>query len=1225
MTDVSQPSLEDPRERFRWLIHSSDQQSSSVYSPVPPTKIKKPRGWAVLQDWIKGTKPIFLSLSRRALLGIAAVTVIIFLTYVGLEMAISQDVRSAFQHAIQSTPSYMLQLLNGDLGQTNEYGFSRRPVDVGDILPGIVLRSLGLLTASMLVAIAIGIPIGIWAALRKHRGWSVATLSISLVGISLPSFFLALVLQLGVIQLTALSGRTVLPVGGFGWDAHILLPALVLAARPLAQTTRITHTTFRDVLTTDYIRTAHSKGLTPSWVMRKHILRNTAIPILTTIGLGLRFALISLPVVEYFFGWQGLGYYLLKAISVQEYEFAIAMLLVLAALFIVVNIVLEFSYLIIDPRLRAASRTPDQMQRTSLWELIRSIPDWLIGIIPISRRERISSLEINQTHPISSESSIGVTTSVPDNPEEVLQELSRRRRLAWINPSLVIGMVLVLILGVITVFGSKISPHSPYTTRGLAIEAGEFTMPPFEPNEVFPFGTDMLGRDLLSLILAGAQQTFILVGIVVVARLAVGFLLGAAAGWWQGSWLDRALMSLVEIIAAFPALLLAMVLILALNIRNGLLPFIFALCFVGWGEIMQFVRGEVIRLRPASFIESAVSTGANTTRLIFGHVNPNLIPALISVAVLEMGAVLMLLGELGFIGIFIGGGIFAELEWMAPLFHYSDVPEWGALLSNIRFYARGYPWMAIYPGLAFFLAILAFNLLGEGLNQSIDVVGVRITRFLNRYTLALGAVAVLGLMLLRGSTGAISVYSRYARLFDGVRALQDVEALSMPQVEGRALGSLGMDTAAHWVAERFEALGLQPAGDEFDYFQIRKREYEQVTSIPILALDDHGAALHFQKDYNTYPSLNTISGTIQAPVRVLVLGKVSSYEQHGYRYYELDELDYPEEILLVLEDEISYVERIPKRGALVITADTANLRRRFTYSPYDMFGREGPMLWVSEATANRLLENIGMGVEELRRRAGELNEEDYFEAPTGVTAAVSVEGEAHMREPVTNVIGHWQGVVSNEFEGIDNQLIVVLAKYDCPPIGPDGREFVCADDNASGLAVMLETIRVMRDSGYQPYRTFLFIAYAGEGLEGGGTYSAEDVMQFLEAKHGFSRFYDIEAVIELRGLIGGESEQMVIETKGSLRLAKLLESSAERMNLPVEITGTAMDLNRIFSSGSEQESGEQAPRVALHGYGWEEKSHTAEDTCSGISEAELEKAGETLSLSLMILGRELDY
>jgi hypothetical protein len=562
---------------------------------------------------------------------------------------------------------------------------------------------------------------------------------------------------------------------------------------------------------------------------------------------------------------------------------------------------------------------------------------------------------------------------------------------------------------------------------------------------------------------------------------------------------------------------------------------------------------------------------------------------------------------------------------MAPLFHYSDVPEWGALLSNMRFYARGYPWMAIYPALAFFLAILAFNLLGEGFNQSIDVVGVRITRFLNRYTIAFGAVAVVGLMLLRGSTGAISVYSRYARTFDGVRALQDVRALSMPQVEGRALGSLGMDTAAQWVAGRFEALELQPAGDEFDYFQIRKREYEQVTSTPILALDDQGAALHFQEDYNTYPSLNTISGMIQAPVRVLILGKVASYEQHGYRYYELDDLDYPEEILLVLEEEISYVEQIPKQGALVITADPANLRRRFTYSPYDMFGREGPMLWISEAAANRLLENTGMDVIELRQKAGELTEEYHFEALTGVTAAISIEGEPQMKVAVKNVIGHWQGMVSNEFEGIDDQLIVLMAKYDCPPRAPDGLECECADDNASGLAVMLEAIRVMRESGYQPYRTFLFVAYAGEGLEGGGAYSAEDVMQFLEAKHGFSKFYDVEAVIELRGLIGDESERMVIETKGSLRLAKLLESSAQRMNLPVEITGTAMDLNRIFSSGSEQESGEQAPRVTLHGYGWEAKSHTAEDTCSGISEAELEKAGEALSLSLMILGRELDY
>jgi len=105
----------------------------------------------------------------------------------------------------------------------------------------------------------------------------------------------------------------------------------------------------------------------------------------------------------------------------------------------------------------------------------------------------------------------------------------------------------------------------------------------------------------------------------------------------------------------------------------------------------------------------------------------------------------MLLGELGFIGIFIGGGAFAEVDIGGLPYHYSDVPEWGALLSNVRAYARGYPWTALPPAAAFFLAILAFNLFGEGLRRLVQDVGLSFNRFVNRYTFAAMVVLVFGL------------------------------------------------------------------------------------------------------------------------------------------------------------------------------------------------------------------------------------------------------------------------------------------------------------------------------------------------------------------------------------------------------------------------------------------------------------------------------------------------
>ena len=176
--------------------------------------------------------------------------------------------------------------------------------------------------------------------------------------------------------------------------------------------------------------------------------------------------------------------------------------------------------------------------------------------------------------------------------------------------------------------------------------------------------------------------------------------------------------------AAFPVTLFAMILILALGIKQGLSVFVIALCVVGWGEIAQFVRGQVAGLKPQPYIEATRATGARTGWVLTRHVLPHLWTPLLALAVLEMGSVLMLLAELGFLNIFLGGGFKAEIGEvgaMAPVVYYfSDVPEWGALLANIRNWWQSSPWLAWYPGVAFFLAILTFNLWGEGLRRFLD-------------------------------------------------------------------------------------------------------------------------------------------------------------------------------------------------------------------------------------------------------------------------------------------------------------------------------------------------------------------------------------------------------------------------------------------------------------------------------------------------------------------------
>lgn len=640
---------------------------------------------------------------------------------------------------------------------------------------------------------------------------------------------------------------------------------------------------------------------------------------------------------------------------------------------------------------------------------------------------------------------------------------------------------------------------------------------------------------------------------------------------------------------------------------------------------MQFVRAEVMRLKSLAFIESAIASGASVMRLLGRHIQPNLLPALVSLTVLEMGAVLMILGELGFVGVFIGGGIFAELEWMAPLFHYSDVPEWGALLGNLRTYARGYPWMAIYPSVAFFLAILAFNLFGEGLHELIECVGARATRWINRYSMAAIVMGVFALVSIKGATGELASYRRQASRFDGANVIKTIELLAIPSVEGRALGTIGMDVTAAWIAEAFADLDLQPAGEDLTYFQTRMRAYEQLSRDPTLVFDLPLPEISFQEDFNVYPSAHAITGVAYAPVTFLALGEVHEYERLGYRYYDLEDLEYSDEILLVFPEDMFYVDQIHRKGTLVIARDASVLQRHFTLSPYGMWGRGAPSLWVSESLAARLLQAKGLTLQDLDVVYQDLGEEQHYAEELGVQAAMQVEGEPVEDHPVQHVIGHWQGTVSNEFEGIDDELFIVLAQYDCPPPGPDGEALACSGDNASGVGVMLEAVRAMRAAGYQPYRTFLFIAYSGEGFEGGGRFILDNVDRFLEAKYGFSTAYDLKGVIELRGLGGGSSERLQVTSDGSLRLTTLFERAAGDQNLQVDRIGEDLDLERIFEDGSTIESGAEVPWITISREGWGRISRTGEDQPGAADSEYLERVGRALTQMLMVLGRELDY
>lgn len=272
------------------------------------------------------------------------------------------------------------------------------------------------------------------------------------------------------------------------------------------------------------------------------------------------------------------------------------------------------------------------------------------------------------------------------------------REPSWWRPLLhdrtsMCGFVLLSVFTLAAVAAPLLAPHDPATVdvvRKLAPPSGEF-----------PLGTDHLGRDVLSRLLHGAR---ISLGTTVLAAFAIavtGLVLGTIAGF-VGGIVDAAISRVIDILLAFPGLLLALALtgVLGPNLRNLML----AVIVVSWAGYARVVRGAVLAERERSYVEAARATGASSGRIIVRHLLPNIVAPIVVLTTLDMAAILLGISALSFLGL----GV------------QPPTAEWGAMLAEARPYLSRAPNLMLFPGLVIFLAALAFNLVGDGLRDALD-------------------------------------------------------------------------------------------------------------------------------------------------------------------------------------------------------------------------------------------------------------------------------------------------------------------------------------------------------------------------------------------------------------------------------------------------------------------------------------------------------------------------
>jgi peptide/nickel transport system permease protein len=256
-----------------------------------------------------------------------------------------------------------------------------------------------------------------------------------------------------------------------------------------------------------------------------------------------------------------------------------------------------------------------------------------------------------------------------------------------------IGATIVLVAVLAAIFGPMLMAVDP-AAQDLALRLEG-------PTGVHWFGLDELGRDIFARILAGARISLI-VGIVVVAVSATaGTLLGAIAGYFGGR-IDEAISRLIDILLAFPGLLLAVALVAVLG--PSLTNVVLALSLIGWVGYARLVRGQVLRAREFDFVQAARALGATTSRILIRHIIPTALPAVTVQATLGMGGAILSEASLSFLGL----GV------------QPPTPSWGTMLSYGRSHLLDAPHLTIFPGIAIAILVLGFNFLGDGLRDALD-------------------------------------------------------------------------------------------------------------------------------------------------------------------------------------------------------------------------------------------------------------------------------------------------------------------------------------------------------------------------------------------------------------------------------------------------------------------------------------------------------------------------
>jgi ABC-type dipeptide/oligopeptide/nickel transport system permease subunit len=261
------------------------------------------------------------------------------------------------------------------------------------------------------------------------------------------------------------------------------------------------------------------------------------------------------------------------------------------------------------------------------------------------------------------------------------------------NPGAALGLFGVIAFVLIGIIAPFVSPFDPNKQNLRAIFR--------PPSKEHPFGTDQFGRDILSRILWGARTSLIVATSAIALAMVLGALTGVSVGY-RGGWTDEAVMRFVDVLLTFPDIFLAI--IVTAVVPPGLGTTVLAIAVYNLPQFIRVARAAALSVRENAFVEAARASGASSAYIVLHHILPNSLAPIVVLATLRTAASILTAAGLSFLGL----GV------------QPPTPEWGTMISEARVYIVTAPWTSLFPGLAIFLTVLSFNLLGDGINDALN-------------------------------------------------------------------------------------------------------------------------------------------------------------------------------------------------------------------------------------------------------------------------------------------------------------------------------------------------------------------------------------------------------------------------------------------------------------------------------------------------------------------------